>query len=368
MKHNHQKFSMAVLSIIASILACNIPGSATETPATQPPATELVTVVDTAVPPTEIPIKHQVFPVNLPENRSGHAGDYDSSKTANLKKSNGGDRFTFEQFERPFNANTMDVYYPNLDIIDTFVFQDDTWLYGTIQVVDRSAASVSPYRFAMQLDTEADGKGEFLVLASNPSSTDWSVEGVQVFYDANSDVGNLTAMFTDENAATGDGFEKLIFDQGKGDDPDVAWVRVSPKNANVVELAIKRSVLNNTFIYMVNMWTGHGTLDPALFDFSDHFTHEQAGAADPELPNFYPIKSLFELDNSCRMAVGFQPTGSEPGLCPVLAPVAPGDPPAPGCQLNDAICEAMGPGYYFYAPTCSCYYLGMENQLSCRRD
>ncbi len=347
------RYLIALSILLTAILACNIPGSGTEPPATQPPATELVTVVDTAVPPpTENPIQHQVFPVNLPENRSGHAGDYDSSKTANLKKSNGGDRFTFEQFERPFNANTMDVYYPNLDIIDTFVFQDDTWLYGTIQVVDRSAANVSPYRFAMQLDTEADGKGEFLVLASNPSSADWTVEGVQVFHDANSDVRNLTAMFTDENAATGDGFEKLIFDQGKGDDPDIAWVRVSPQNANIVELAIKRSVLDNTFIYMVNMWTGHGTLDPALFDFSDHFTHEQAGAADPELPNFYPIKAVYELDNSCRMAVGFQPNGSEPGLCPVLAPTKPAGSSCNPTPTDLGICGQQG-GTWNYS-TCQC--------------
>ena len=29
-------------------------------------------------------------------------------------------------FERPFNANTMDVYFLYLDIVDTFVYQDNT--------------------------------------------------------------------------------------------------------------------------------------------------------------------------------------------------------------------------------------------------
>jgi len=350
------RVSLTFMAVLAILTACNLPGSqeATPPPATQPPATELVQVVDTATsaPPTEIPIQHQVFPVSLPENRSGHAGDYDSSVTADQKKSNGGDRFSFEQFERPFNANTMDVYFPNLDIIDTFVYQDDTWVYGTIQVVDRSAASSSPFRFAMQLDTEADGKGEFLVIASNPASTDWTVDGVQVFQDANSDVGALTAMFTDKDATDGDGFETMIFDQGRGGDPDVAWVRVSPDNPNIIELAIKRSVLDNTFIYMINMWTGHATLDPTLFDYSDHYTHEQAGAADPELPLFYPIKSVYELDNSCRMAVGFQPSGSEPGLCPVLAPVK----PEGGCTSNPAAvqtCTQQMNGTWDYN-TCTC--------------
>ncbi|WKZ46240.1 MAG: hypothetical protein QY306_10520 [Anaerolineales bacterium] len=354
MKQRTVRINVAWVAIVLAALACNIPSSSTEVPTTQPPATELVAVIDTATspPPTEIPIQHQVFPVNLPENRSGHAGDYDSSVTASEKKANGGDRFTFERFERPFNSNTMDIYYPELDIVDTFVYEDATWMYGTIQVVDRSAVNVSPYRFAMQVDIEADGKGDFLVTALNPPSTDWTTNGVQVFQDANSDVGDLTAMFTDENATDGDGFETLVFDQGKGNDPDVAWARVSPQNPNIVELAVKRSTFNNTAIYMVNMWTGHGSLDPALFDFSDHFTHEQAGAADPELPNFYPIKAVSELDNSCRMAVGFQPKGSEPGICPLLAPPKAEGPSCQPTMTEINYCLQVG-GTWNYT-TCQC--------------
>lgn len=358
MKRRSTRPAFAVTAIILAMLACNIPGSATEAPATEPPAvpataTEILQIPDTFGSPSETPIPHLIVPVSLPENRSGHAGDYDSSVTADQKKSNGGDRFTFEKFERPFNANTMDVYFPELDIVDTFVFQDDTWVYGTIQVKDRASASSSPYRFAMQLDTEADGKGDILVIASNPPSTDWTTDGVQVFQDANGDVGDLTAMFTDANAK-GDGFETLIFDQGNSNDPDVAWIRVSPQDPNIVEIAIKRSVMGNTFIYMIDMWAGHATLDPAIFDFSDHFTHEQAGAADPELPNFYPIKSVYELDNSCRMAVGFQPTGAEPGLCPLNAPVKPGDPPVSCNPTTLQVGQCLQVGGSWNYTTCQC--------------
>ncbi len=323
MRKNNSKNFWLLISAVIIILACNVPGQATPTslPVTQPPATEVVLTANTPVPPpTEISIQHTLIPVNLPENRSSHAGDYDSSVTASQKKSNGGDRFTFEKFERPFNANTMELYFPELDIIDTFVFQDDTWIYGTIKVVDRSAVNVSPYRFAMQLDTDANGKGDYLVIALNPVTTEWTADGVQVYQDANRDVGNLTAMVSDKNAPGGDGFESNLFDSGKGSDPDSAWIRVSPNDPNTVEIAVKRSLLGNPFLYLVDMWTGHGNLDPAMFDFSDHYTHEQAGAADPGLPNFYPIKSVFELDNSCRMAVGFEPRGSEPGICPLVAP------------------------------------------------
>jgi hypothetical protein len=358
MKRKNFKRSLAIMVVFAILSACNFPSAQDATPATatEPPATEAVIApTATNAPPTEIPILHTVIPVSLPENRSGHAGDYDSSVTAEQKKSNGGDRFTFEQFERPFNANTMDVYFPNLDIIDTFVYQDDTWIYGTIRVVDRSAANSSPYRLAMQLDVHVDGKGDYLVVAENPSSTDWTVTGVQVYFDTNSDVGDLTAMFTDLDAKN-DGFETMLFDQGKGDDPDAAWVRASPDDPNTVQLAVKRSLVGNPPLYMVNMWTGHATLDPILFDYSDHYTHEQAGAADPGLPNFYPIKAVYELDNSCRMAVGFQPTGSEPGLCPVLQPARP-EPGATvvGCNpttLQLSACSQQN-GSWNYS-TCQC--------------
>jgi hypothetical protein len=347
MKRQNIRTAGVLMTIIVLFTACNLPGSqpATPPPATQPPATELVVVVDTATsaPPTEIPIQHQVFPVALPAARSDHAGDYDSSLTAEEKMSNGGDRFTFEKFERPFNANTMDVYFPELDIVDSFLYEDQTWIFGTIQVKDRSAAASSPYRFGMQIDTEVDGKGDFLVLASNPGSTDWTTDGVQVYFDTNNDVGDLTAMFTDEGS-TSDGFETLIFEKGKGDDPDVAWIRVSPTDPNTVEFAIKKSVLSNPPMYMVDMWTGHATLDPSLFDYSDHYTHEQAGAADPGLPIFYPIKAVFELDNTCRMAVGFQPTGYEPGVCepPSAKPDKQGPTACTASPLQIAFCIQSG--------------------------
>ena len=89
----------------------------------------------------------------------------------------------------------------------------------------------------------------------------------------------------------------------------------------------------------------------ALFDLNDHFTHEQAGAADPGLEYFYPIKALAEMDNACRMPVGFQPTGEEPGLCPALAPPKPGEPGSAGCQSPTQGC---GRGQYWSADICAC--------------
>ena len=336
MNFQNIKLLFAVIFLVTGILACSMPSptpdAAEIVPVTgqeaQQPVATAASSPTTSATPTEVAIQHHMIPGDLPTERSNHAGDYDSSTSAGRKSSAGGDRFTFGRFERPFSANTMDTYYPNLDIVDTFVFQDETWIYGTIAIKEVNANNSSESKYALELDLDRDGKGDWLVIALTPSSTEWAVDGVRVFEDTNNDVGSLHAMYTDENA-TSDGFETLVFDQVTGDDPDAAWARISPSDPNTIELAVKRSVLDNPERYLINMWAGTSLLDPTLFDINDHFTHEQAGAADPGFELYYPIKEVSELDNSCRMAVGFQPTGQEPGLCETLIPKDHPDPSKP---------------------------------------
>jgi len=311
-------FTAACAMII--MLACGLPGTAavTEAPTTEAPATE-APATEVSAPPAEITssVQHEVIPVGLPAQQSGQAADFDASNVLTNGSLVGGDRFTFGRFERPFNANTMDVYFSQLDIVETQVFQDETWVFGSITVKELNANSSSADKYALELDTDLDGKGDWLITALKPTSTDWAVDGVQIYEDVNNDVGLEMPMLTDENATGGDGFEALSFDQGKGNDPDAAWVRISPDNANIVQISVKQSALGSPSKYLINMWAGTSLLDPALFDINDHFTHDQAGAADKGLEYFYPIKAVSEIDNSCRMAVGFQPNGTEPGICPV---------------------------------------------------
>lgn len=354
MNSRNLKTFFVMTSLIASILACGLPaGSAATAEATEVVSTQIP--IDSA-PPTDISvIQHQTIPVSLPAERSSHAGDYDSSTTAANQTSAGGDRFTFERFERPFNANTMDVYFSQLDIVDTFVFQDDTWIYGTITLKGPDASNTLSGKYALELDLDIDGKGDWLIVATKPSSTDWKVEGVQVFQDANKDVGLELPMLTDKDAVGGDGFETTVFDQGTGNDPDTAWARISPTDPNTVEISVKRSALGTPKKYLINMWAGNSLIDPVLFDLSDHFSHEQAGAADKALEFYYPIKAVSEIDSSCRMAVGFQPTGQEPGLCEVLVPVVPGTTPQ-GCQATQRVIDACNANVYgtWNPATCSC--------------
>lgn len=316
-----KKTAVIFLLVMMYLTACNLPASADALADTPTPPQPTGTP-----PPTANP--HQTIPSDLPAERTNHAGDYDSS--ASGKRFAGGDRFTYEQFERPYSADTMDVYFPYLDILDTMSYQDETWIYGIILLKGRENDQL-PGTYAIQLDVDRDGKGDWMAFASTPSSTEWTTNGVRVFQDANHDVGAATAMFSDKNAYS-DGFETKVFDSGEGDDPDTAWVRIAPDNPNLVQIALKRSVIGSDITrYMMNMWAGNSLMDPALFDLSDHFTHEQAGAADPGFEIYYPIKAVYEIDNSCRMPVGFQPTGSEPGLCREFnpRPEQPGSPATP---------------------------------------
>ncbi|WKZ36004.1 MAG: hypothetical protein QY332_20535 [Anaerolineales bacterium] len=346
MKHGNIKTMLSLMVLGAAILACGIPS--TEPGPAEAPIDDLQEISDEGggAPPDAPSIQHEVIPVDFPSSQSGQAGDFDSSKVLENNSLIGGDRFTFNRFERPFNANTMDVYFSQLDIVNTQVYQDDTWVYGKLTLKELGASSSQNEKYALELDVTVNGKGDWFILTNKPESTEWTVTGVKVYQDANRDVGGELPALTDKNPVQGDGFETLIFDQGQGDDPDTAWVRISPNDPNTIEFAVKKSVLGNPAKFMINMWAGTSLLDPALFDINDRFTHEQAGAADKGLEFFYPIKEVAEIDNSCRMAVGFQPTGNEAGICPVPqkeqqgAPVPPGTSCPPGTFLfcNNGVC------------------------------
>jgi hypothetical protein len=172
-----------------------------------------------------------------------------------------------------------------------------------------------------------------LILASNPSSTEWITQGVQVWNDANGDIGGGLATRAEDNLPGGDGYENLSFDQGKGENNDDAWVRVSDQDPKTIMIAFKLALLGNPSSFAMGAWAGNH-LDPSLFDFNDHMTHMDAGSPLPDL-YVYPLKKLAEIDNTCRMAIAFVPTGTELGLCETIVieeaePIAGCTPPAAG--------------------------------------
>ena len=108
-----------------------------------------------------------------------------------------------------------------------------------------------------------------------------------------------------------------MFDEGKGSLTDGAWARIDPNDPRTVEIAFKLDMIGTPKAYAMGAWAGT-TVDPALFDYHDHMTHIQAGSPNPGY-EVYPLKQMAEIDNTCRLAINFAPTGKELGLCATVA-------------------------------------------------
>ena len=348
MKKSSARILFSILILLLVTLACGssagAPAPAADLP-TQPPPPPLVTV-DAALTstPTEESapvIQHtDIPPADLPAEPSSVAGDQDSSVTAEEKRAPSGDRFTFGRYERPFNADTMDVYYPYLDIQTNFLYKDDSWLYAVITLKGGDQNQSLAGKYGVEFDLDVDGRGDWLITAGQPSSMEWSTDRVQAWFDTNKDVGGDLAVNADEKS-DGNGYETNVFDSGQGSDPDAAWARVSPQDPNTVQIAVKRSLFDGDETLMAGVWAGSAVLDPALFDLNDHFTQDQAGSSLVEFEFYYPVKAISEVDNACRVALGFQPSGNEPGLCP-LPPQEKRDKPPSDCPPERVYCVVLG--------------------------
>ena len=325
-------YAAAVLVLVA--MACSMfnanpatepaaPGEPTDTPEPGVPG-ETPVEVATETPTATVPIVHTLVPGEVPGSWQSEITDWDSSTTAAQKRTAGGETFPNDRYERPFNATTMDIYYPDLDIKRARLHVDSTWVYVTLQLVGVGSGGSLSGNYGAEVDLNIDGRGDVLVLASNPQAS-WSTDGVRAWLDNNHDVGGAHPILSDA-PVHGDGYETLVFDQGQGADPDAAWARVSPSDPAIVQVAFKKSLISNDAMFTWGGWVDKGVFNPAWYDYNDYFTHNDAGSPLTELSQ-YPIKALFELDNTCRWGVGFTPTGSEPGVCPVPptpTPIVPG--------------------------------------------
>jgi hypothetical protein len=317
----------ALLMLFLTIIACS------ETSKRKPTTVPSLALAPTAISsPTAFikpsPAAHGTSPADLPSQRLDQTEDVDSSSMATAKGVSDGDVFVQGLYERPFNANTMNLYFKYMDIVNIQGFKDDTWGYLEITLAGADKNGHLSAQYAAELDLDKDGRGDWLIRASNPSSTTWTTQGVQTWKDTNGDVGGIVPMAADNNPIGGDGYETLVFNQGKGNLLDGAWVRISPNDPKTVQIAFKLSMLGNPSSFAMGAWAG-ANIDPSIFDYNDHMTHAQAGDPNQGYPQVYPIKALAEIDNTCRLAIGFVPTTKIPGLCTIPTPAVPagGAPP-----------------------------------------
>lgn len=317
MRRNFILFTM-LGSIAIVLLACapqeeldapllqDVESEATLLPTAEPATTESQ---DAAPIVTEAPasVQHIDIPGDLPEYTGIHL--YDHNKNTGIGSIEG-DRFYWSKLERPYNNDNE--YFPFLDITDVWFYDaDPTWFFTVIAVTGPDANGILSGQYAVEVDLELEGNGEWLFVANSPTTTDWTTDGVQVWRDSNSDVGGKVAVFPDAEGINGDGYDVLV-----SDDPDAAWMRLSTEYPNSLEIAFKKSLFGEKTKFMVGAWSGTDDLNPALFDLNDHFTHEQAGALNPEYSDFYPIDEITEIDNTCRLGIGFEPAKTVKRLCP----------------------------------------------------
>lgn len=346
-----KKFGIIALVLTLGLQACNLPGSipATETPL--PPAP-----TEASAPPaaTETPgIVHQAIPVSAPNAQP--YPDVTSAGTAPEQRAPFGDSYNINRLERPFLQDMT--YVSDLDVSSLAISQDGEWYYVSIGLVGRNPNNELGIQYSVELDTNLDSYGDFLIVAGPPFTSEWSAGNIRIYQDTNNNTAGFSATRSDA-PFSGDGFNALIHDPAGGVvlDPDVAWVRLGEGEYATLQFAFKKSWAGTKFLYSV--MADAGPRDPALLDYVDHWTNQEAGSPVRD-SGFYPLGQLFAVDNTCYQAVGFTPTGYEPKICPVIVQpeIIEIVPETPGVDA----CTAMGqpnPGNCPYGwsdyPFCFC--------------
>ena len=252
--------------------------------------------------------------------------DTNSTNTAAQKRANGGDDLSINLLERPFSAEAMD-YRPDIDLIRVELSHNPTFYYFSLHLsgVNPATSTLSAH-YGVEIDLSRDGRGDVLLWVAGDGNSEWNIAEVWVLQDENNDVGGPRPVLADAPGGGGNGFEKALFSPELLDDPDAAWKRVNPSDPTVMQLAIKRSLLGNAGAFFWRAWADDGVKDPGLFDYNDVFTLAQAGSPISGQTN-YPLKELALVDNTCRLAWGFEPDADAPGLCSVPQPTATPVPP-----------------------------------------
>lgn len=270
------------------------------------PAAPAATAQPAAPEPTKIP--HTIIPGN-PGAPKQEMNDIDTSKTASDRTA-AGDSFRLGIFERPFSKAGMN-YQQETDLLSMELTEDENFFYFSIRLAGAASDGTLSASYGIEIDTDLDSRGDFLLWVKGMNYTEWTIDDVMLFQDSNDDVGGVSPSIADSKS--GSGYDQVLFSKDLLTDPDVAWQRVSPNNRNIIQLAVKKSVVNSSK-FMWKGWADGGLADPTKFDYNDTMSEKNAGSPKKNT-EFYPINFLFLMDSTCWTAYGFNPTGFEPGGC-----------------------------------------------------
>ena len=253
--------------------------------------------------------------------------DTNTKNYANQKRAISGEKYFANQYERPFTSTEM-IYQPSVDVTKVEISFDKTFFYVTIYLsgVDPTTNMLNAW-YGVEFDTDMDGRGDYLLWAKGTDQTQWTIEEVYVYTDMNNDVGGFQPLQENAPNYTGDSYETTVFSPDLLTDPDAAWVRRNPANANAIQLAVKSVTVGSPSTFLWSGWADNGKANPQNFDYNDFYPNSQAGSPYSNSV-YYPVKELELVDNTCRLPFGFEPTGLEPGICWQPTPT-PTQPPIP---------------------------------------
>ena len=328
MKPKSHSWMALLFTLFTAALACNLPnalvGGTTALPPADtpvPPPSPQPSATEEAATPTLEPvfvtvttiIPHLMKPSDLVK-PGKLVYDVQSQDTAPEKRAPYGDSYKINRFERPFLQDMS--YVSEMDIVTYNVGQENDWYYVSVELIGTDPNNGLGINYGVELDLDHDGFGDYILWAQPPYTPEWRTDGVQVFQDKNHNTGGLSAAKSDAPIET-DGYETQIFDSGTGNDPDLAWVRINAGREATIQFAFKKSLAGKSF--MIGVVSDAGLRDVTKMDYNDRFKEEDAGSPEKS-EKYYPLKALYAVDNACRSAYGFQPTGEEPQLCPVDEP------------------------------------------------
>jgi hypothetical protein len=229
------------------------------------------------------------------------------------KVASGSDDHLHNRYERPYTAETMD-YLSDVDLTQVDLSISPPWVYLTFHIAQPRPEGIGQTLYGVEFDTNRDGRGEYLIWGASPPDGEWTAAGVEVRRDANADVGGQNPQWANAPWTDGDGYEKVLFASGQGADPDLAWIR-QVGDGHQIQLAFKYIAIGNAVFFLWNGVADFGLRRPDWYDYNDRFTQSEAGSPLPIQAELYPLHALWGIDNTCRDAYGYEPTGMELGLC-----------------------------------------------------
>jgi hypothetical protein len=286
------------------------------------PTVKVIPTTVQEVPQEPTPPKHVLYPGEF-SGKEQTIHDQISEAYASQKRAYGGDEYYDGRFERPFNQKMA--YLGHLDIVkSTMIRTDPNFVFVTIEVAKPVASAINnPSYYGLELDLNLDGRSLFMIRGLAPLSEEWSTEGVDVWKSSSAEQRVSVASEGVIPVTGALGFDVPLLKSGRGADTDLAWMRMKPGTDNVVEIAFKHSIVGGEkgkFIW--RPFTDGAPYSEREYDLQVNYTLEQAGSPYKGEPD-YPLKDVFAVDNTCRVASGYQATGYEPGICPLSLPEAP---------------------------------------------